>query len=187
MYHSNKKINQLHKLYYLALMTIMACLMPYVNVSAAENNEYKITSPISAVIKKLHVTPGKIVHKGDLLIEFDDTLIISNLSEAKENIALAILSRDEAKKELGRAKELYERTVLSEHELQMAKISYAQTKMQYARAKNKLVHAQWELHHTKLFSSIEGQVGRIFAYPGQYVNNEFSAQTLLIINTGITK
>ena len=142
---------------------------------------YKITSPVSGVIKTVYVKPGQMVKKGDVLLEFDDSLIASNLSEVKAKIQLAKINKVEAKKEFARAEELYDRTVLSDQELQQANVLYSKALAQYATAKNELVHAQWDMDHTKLYAAFSGQVSQIFSYPGQYVNNKFTAQTLLII------
>lgn len=166
---------------YLSCMIVTLFLMLSINVIASDKVEYKITSPISGVVKHVYVTAGKIVKKGDLLLEFDNTLIASNLSEAQANVKLAKLNRAEAKKELDRAEELYERTVLSEHDLQLAKVLYAKAEAQSSSAENKLVHAQWDVKHSKLYAAFNGQVSQIFSYSGQYVNNQFSAETLLII------
>lgn len=158
-------------------------LMLATHVMASENSDYKITSPLSGVIKNVYVTSGKTIKKGDVLLEFDDTLINSNLFEAQSNLKLAKLNREEAKKEYERAEELYDRTVLSDHDLQQAKILFAKAEAQYASAKNQLVHAQWNIKHSKLYATFTGQVTRVFSYPGQYVNNQFAAQPLLLIKT----
>ena len=71
--------------------------------------------------------------------------------------------------------------MLSEHELQQAKVLYSKALAQYAAADNQLVHAQWDMKHSKLYADFSGQVGKVFSYPGQFVNNKLTAQTLLII------
>lgn len=144
---------------------------------------YEITSPITGLVKKVHVTSGQTVKKGELLLEFDSDLIMSNLLAAKAKLSFEQLNQVEAKKEFERAEELYDRTVLSEQELQQAQILYSKAKAQYATAKNKLVHVQWHLDHTKLYATFSGKVEQVFSYPGQFVNNKLSAQTLLIIQS----
>ncbi|MCU7800393.1 MAG: biotin/lipoyl-binding protein [gamma proteobacterium symbiont of Lucinoma myriamae] len=156
-------------------------LMLSTNILASENSDYEITSPLSGVIKNVYVVSGKMIKKGDVLLEFDDTLINSHLSETQSNIKLAKVNREEAKKEYERAEELYERTVLSDHDLQQAKILLVKADAQYASAKNKLVHAKWDAGHSKLYATFTGKVTRVFSYPGQYVNNQFTAQPLLLI------
>lgn len=142
---------------------------------------HAITSPISGVIDAVLVQEGQMVNKGDLLLQFEISLIESNLAEAKALMALAKINLSEAEKELERAEELYDRTVLSEHDLQKAKIARSQAVAKYASSNNKLIHAQWELKHSKLHAPFKGKVSRVFSYPGQYVNNEMSAQQLMLI------
>ena len=157
-------------------------LLSGINVSAEESlSGYQITSPVSGVIKKVYVQKGKTVNQGELLLEFDNTLINSNLAEAQAQLKLAKINLSEAKKELDRSNELYDRTVLSEHDLQLAKISYSKASAQHTAAKNKLTHAQWDKKHSKLYAPFNGRIIKVLSYQGQYVNNKLSAQTLLII------
>ena len=175
-------LTHVHRFLFFAAFLLSGLLFTTSSVLAQEEQSgYEITSPVSGVIKKVHVKPGQTVKKGDLLLEYDDSLIVSNLSEAQANIKLARLNRAEAKKEFSRAEELYDRTVLSEHELQQAKVLYSKALAQYAAADNQLVHAQWDMKHSKLYADFSGQVGKVFSYPGQFVNNKLTAQTLLII------
>jgi len=163
-------------------LLIFFLYMMSLNVSASEpDSGYEITSPISGVIQAVHVQAGKLVKKGDLLLEFDNSLINSNLSEAQALMNLAKINLSEAKKEHERAEELYDRTVLSEHDLQKAKIQYSQAGAKYASSKNKLIHAQWEVTHSKLYAPFPGKVIKVFSFPGQYVNNQLTAQKLMII------
>jgi len=172
---SNKHKVSIVFIYFLSLVLSLS-------VSAQDSpSGYKISSPVSGVIKMIYVKPGQVVKKGDLLLEYDDSLIAGNLSEAQAKIKLAILNQAEAKKNYERAVELYDRTVLSEQELQQEKIAFTKASAQYAAAKNQLIHARWNMSHIKLYATINGQVSEVFSYPGQYVNNNFSAQTLLII------
>ena len=163
-------------------LLLFILLLGGTSISAEESvSGYQITSPVSGVIKKVYVQNGKKVNQGELLLEFDNTLINSNLAEAQAQLKLAKINLSEAKKELERANELYDRTVLSEHDLQLAKISYSKASAQYSSSENQLVHAQWDKGHSKLYSPFNGRVVKLLSYQGQYVNNKLSAQTLLII------
>ncbi|MFK5893957.1 MAG: biotin/lipoyl-binding protein [Pseudomonadota bacterium] len=166
----------------MTFLFLLICLLGTNNVLAQETvSGYHISSPVSGVIKKVYVKTGKTVKQGELLLEYDNTLIDSNLAEAKAQINLAKINLSEAKKELERADELYERTVLSEHDLQLAKVLYSKAAAQFAGANNQLVHARWERTHSKLYAPFNGLVIKVFSYQGQYVNNKLTAQTLLIL------
>ena len=163
---------------------VMIVFWGITNASAQEKKSgFQITSPVSGVVKQVYAQVDKTIKQGDLLLEFDDSLIVSNLAEAKASMKLAKLNRAEAKKELERAEELYDRTVLSEHELQQAKVLYSKASAQYASADNQLIHAQWEKTHSKLYAPFHGRIIQVFSYPGQYVNNKLTAQTLMIMVT----
>ncbi|MCW8930732.1 MAG: biotin/lipoyl-binding protein [Gammaproteobacteria bacterium] len=165
------------------VLFLYGCFLGASNTLAqdANFNGLKITSPITGIISKVFVEKDQSVKKGDLLLEYDASLIVSNLNEAKAKIKLATLNRAEAKKEFERAEELFDRTVLSEQELQQAKILYSKASTQYAIAKNNLIHAQWNLDHSKLYATFSGKVIQVLVYPGQYINNKLTTQTLFII------
>lgn len=173
---SNKYIN------YLCCFTFVFLIF-FASSSWAQDGPsgYQITSPITGLIKQVYVSSGQSVKKGDLLLDYQDDLILSDLSEAQSRIKMEKLNQSEAKKEFARAEELYDRTVLSEQELQQAEISYRKALAQYAAAKNQLVHAQWNLDQSKLYATFSGTVSQVYVYPGQFVNNKLTAQTLLII------
>ncbi len=147
-----------------------------------QSNLFPISSAISSgVIKKIHVTEGQTVNKGDLLFEFDDRLINSNLEEAQANVRMASLKTSEAKKEVERSIELYERTVLSDYDLQQSKVKYREAQAELAQAKNRLVHVQWDKDYSKVYAPFKAQVKTLKCYSGCYVNNNFSTQTILIL------
>ena len=181
---SNNLLSDNFLIFVQSVTLVMIVLWGITNASAQEKaSGFKITSPVSGVVKQVYAQVGKTIKQGDLLLEFDDSLIVSNLAEAKASMKLAKLNRAEAKKELERAEELYDRTVLSEHELQQAKVLYSKASAQYASADNQLIHAQWDKTHSKLYAPFHGRIIQVFSYPGQYVNNELTAQTLMIMAT----
>jgi len=176
----NKYQASIHSYLYLLILSLPIILLSR-SVSADESLTYNITSPISAIVQKIHVKKGQSVKKGDLLLEFDDSLIAGDLAEAKANMSLAKIKLAEAKKEQNRAEELYDITVLSEHERQQAKVLYQAAIAHYAQSKNQHLHAQWEMQHSKLYAGFAGQISQILTYPGQYINNQLTAQVLLMI------
>ncbi len=168
-------------LYTLVLLFLLPIILFSTTISAGEPSDYNITSPISGIVQKIYIKKGQSVKKGDLLLEFDDSLIESDLAEAKANMNLASIKLAEAKKEQSRAEELYDITVLSEHERQQAKVLYQAAIAHYAQSKNQHLHAQWEMQHSKLYAGFAGQITQVLTYPGQYINNQLTAQVLLII------
>lgn len=171
--------NQFFYGFFFLLLVVFPALS---EVSAQEGQpQYQITSPVSGVVKKIYVKAGQIVQQDELLLEFDSTLIDSDIKEAKAQKTLASVSLKEAKKELERSKELYERTVLSDHELQKADISYNESLVKYATANNQLTHAQWIKDYTSIRAPFKGQIVRVLSYQGQYINNKLQVQVLFLV------
>lgn len=165
-------------------MAIFLLMLVAINSAYAENKslEFKITSAVSGIIKKVYVEIGQIIKKGDLLLQFDETLINSNLLEAKSMLQLAQINLAESKKEFQRSEELYERTVLSDHDLQNAKVLYYKAIAQHSSAKNSMIHRQWEKQEHKLYAPFSARISDIFCYKGQYINNKLTSQTLFLIH-----
>ncbi len=170
--------NYFYKLILLLLLTFSAGIV----YSETQTNLFPISSAISSgVIKTIHVTEGQTVKKGDLLFEFDDRLINSNLEEAQANVRMASLKASEAKKEVERSVELYERTLLSDYDLQQSRVKYREAQAELAQAKNKLVHVQWDKDYSKVYAPFNARVKTLKCYTGCYVNNNFSTQTILFL------
>lgn len=173
---------KLLKRFCLVSIYITTLFLLYANVYAQDYQDgYKITSPITGVINKVHVKNNQSVKKGDVLLSFDSSLIESSLSEVQARLKWSQMNLTEAKNEYERAEELYDRTVLSDHDLQKAKIAYFEAKAQFSRVKNQLIHAQWDKKHSQLIAPFSGKVIKVMSYEGHYVNNEMAAQTLLIM------
>lgn len=167
----------------LNFLLLLTLLLSWTAIAWADGSQsaFNITSPVSGIVKKVYVTSGQTIKKGDLLLTFDSSLILSDLNEVQAKTKLTKLNQAEAKKEFERAEELYDRTVLSEQELQQSKILYSKAVAQYAKVKNQLVHVKWLQQHSKLYATFDGKVVQVLSYSGQYVNNKLSAQTLMII------
>lgn len=165
----------------------LCCLFLLINLIVcdihAENSESEIniTSAISGIVKTIHVKINQTIKQGELLLEFDETLINSNLLEANAMIKLTQINLLEAKKELERSKELFERTVLSEHDLQVSKVNYFKALSLHSEAENKLKHSLWDKKHHKLYAPYTATINKILTYTGQYINNKYAVQPIFVI------
>ena len=147
--------------------------------SETQADLFLISSAISSgVIKTIHVTEGQTVKKGELLFEFDDRLINSNLEEAQANVRMASLKASEAKKEVERSIELYERTLLSDYDLQQSRVKYREAQAELAQAKNKLVHVQWDKDYSKVYAPFNARIKTLKCYSGCYVTVSYTHLTL---------
>ena len=111
--------------------TALAALLIWLPIStwAAEydavldwNRKAKLSTPVSGVVAKVNVQPGDRVNQDDVLLQLDNGVMKANLEKAKADVEFYERSFKEAQRELDRNQELYDRTLIAEHDLEMAKI-----------------------------------------------------------------
>ena len=81
---------------------------------------------VSGVVAEVPVRAGQSVNKGALLVTLDDRGFRARVQGAQAAVTRTGVRFEEAKREQERAIELYDRTVLSEHERQLAEIALAE-------------------------------------------------------------
>jgi multidrug efflux system membrane fusion protein len=70
---------------------------------------------VDGMITKVNVMVGQQVSRGSLMIELDQREVQARLAWAESRVAVTKLEQDEARRELDRSLELYDRTLLSNH------------------------------------------------------------------------
>jgi RND family efflux transporter MFP subunit len=123
---------------------------------------------ITSIVKKVNITEGQIVKKGDLLFTLDDRTDKANFDRAQ---ALA----NDAQRQLARAKELVAKNFISKAGLDTAEANATST-LAAARA------AEVQLSYTYLRSPIDGRAGIINVFPGSLVQ----ASNLVVSSTSST-
>ena len=168
----------------------MFCLLlGLTSLAAAQEYQAQVTwsrsvdlaLPLSGVVSRVDVAVGQHVSKGDSMVSLDQRRLKVNLDRAQALLEASRQSRDEAQRELDRALELYDRTVLSDHDKQMAQLGAAKANAQWLNAKAELANARIDLELSRLDAPFDGLVTRVFTFPGQVVSNRFQVQPMLTL------
>lgn len=141
----------------------------------------ELSTPVSGVIKSVLVDTGDRVKAGDILLQLDDRHYVAARDKASAELKDANEKRKEAKRELDRAQELYDRTVLSEHDLQTAKNAKVEADAAYATAKAALVNAELKLEYSRIRAPFDAYIIERHAEVGQTVVSQLKPETLLIV------
>lgn len=139
----------------------------------------EIGTLVSGQVAEVVVQPGQQVKKGDLLVRMDERELKAAEAAAKAGYSKAKALFDEAKREEERSKELYDRTLLSDHELQVAQIDRTKAESLMEESKARLTQASIRLERTMLKSPFDALVVRQAVYSGQMVNNEQQIQPMV--------
>jgi len=145
----------------------------------AKETTFILTTASTGVVEKINVKTGQSVKKGQLLLQLDQRVYKAKLDEAIVVLKSTKLEFEEAQKELERAEELYERTVLSDHELNSAKVEFAKAESYLAKSKRQEIEAQYNFDHSQLLAPVSGKIQSIMAFPGMFVNNQLKDTPLI--------
>jgi len=140
-----------------------------------------LSTPSTGVVTQVAVQPGQRVAEGDLLLALDPRPGAAALKRAKAVLEEARQNNEEAKRELERTQELFDRTLLSIHDLQVAQIEAVGAAARLGQAEAELVEARLQQEYSRLRSPYDAWVVALPAQTGQTVVNRCQAQALAVL------
>ena len=141
----------------------------------------ELATATSGVVVQVRVNAGDMVKSGQLLLQLDQRVLKARLEQAQAELRYQAMYREEAAKELARADELYERALLADHDLDVAKIADAQAAASYQGAVAAEQMARQELAYSELRAPFDARVLARHVHPGQTVVHRFEAPTMLVL------
>jgi multidrug efflux system membrane fusion protein len=140
-----------------------------------------LSTPQSGVVTRVAVEPGQRVARGDLLVELDPRVPTARLKRAEAVLTQARQDHEEARRELERTQELFDRTLLSVHDLQLAQVAAAGAAARLGQAEAEQVQARVALERSRLAAPYDAVVVAVPVNVGQTVINRFQAQPLVVL------
>ncbi|HEY0284899.1 MAG TPA: efflux RND transporter periplasmic adaptor subunit [Vicinamibacterales bacterium] len=161
----------------------------------------QVGTQVSGTIEELNADFNSLVRKGQVLARLDPSLIQSQIEQARANLIRAEadlerlrVSLENARTKLVRAKELTEKKLIAQIELEAAEVAVrsaeAQLRSQEAgvtQSQASLRQNQVNLAHTVIESPIDGLVISRNVDVGQTVAASMSAPTLFVLAADLTK
>lgn len=141
----------------------------------------ELGTPVQGVISAVKAQAGQRVKAGAVLVQLDDRGFRADVTRASTRLQSLEAERAEARRERDRAEELYDRTVLSDHELQVALNNAKQAEADYAAARAALVEARMTLEYSAVRAPFDALVISVSAEQGQTVINELQPVTLVTV------
>lgn len=145
------------------------------------SNRVALSTVASGMVARVNVSPGDRVERGALLLELDQRLIQSRLAAAESRREAASQLNSEARRELDRALELYDRTLLSDHERKLAEIDAAKADADYRDAEAWLAEVRLQQEYSRLTAPFGGVVTAVHVQPGQAVVNRQQPMPLVTL------
>lgn len=141
----------------------------------------ELALPVSGVVARVEANAGQRVAQGRLLLALDETPFLGSVNEAQAQLARRKIEHDEATRDAKQAQELYERTVLSNVEIENARMKLARAEAGYNEAKAILDRARYRQKVSALRASFDLVVLSRHVEPGQAVSAELKPPVLLVV------
>lgn len=145
------------------------------------SRQTEMATAVSGVVAAVPVNAGDVVKRGQLLMQLDQRVLRARVDQAQAAVHFQHLQQQEADKELERAEELYERTLLADHELDLARIDAARARASYQAALAKEQLARQELAQSELRAPFDARVLARHIQPGQTVVTHLAAPAMLVL------
>ena len=140
-----------------------------------------LSTTVTGVVDKVLVSPGQRLKAGTVLLSLDAREFKAARDQAAAKLLAAKTTYDEAKRETVRSQELFERTMISEHELQIEKNNEAQAKAQYLNAKAYLQQTDIALERSRILAPYDCLVLGVPVQPGQTILSNLQAEPLAVV------
>ena len=141
----------------------------------------ELSPRVSGVVETVEARVGDRVKKGQVLLALDGRIYQARLDESQAALKRQREDTVDAKRDLGRMQELYDRTVISISELEQAKLRYAKAAAQANEASARVGLERKNADDTVLRAPFDAVVVDRRVEPGQNLVVQLQAQPVLVL------
>jgi multidrug efflux system membrane fusion protein len=153
-------------------------------VGAVPNRDVKVSSFVPGRIADLGVAEGDKVAAGQILAKIDDRPYRDQLAQAEASQSLAQANLDNAKLNLTRNQELFQRGISARKELEDARTELSVAEANLKQATATVALSQLQLSRTEIRSPIGGTVVKRFASMGEQVDGTAANPVVEVASLG---
>ena len=143
--------------------------------------EVQVGSRVSGILQTLNVSIGDRVQAGQVLARLDPTEFQARLDQANAALEMAEVEERFAQIDLNRARELRERTVIPQTELDAAERGSQVAAANLSQARANARTAQIQLDYTVIRAPVSGVVASVSTQVGETVAASFASPTFVTI------
>ncbi|VAW91497.1 hypothetical protein MNBD_GAMMA22-2750 [hydrothermal vent metagenome] len=179
----NMKCKRFSKLLLLLVMSINVGLLQAKEIQTKLTwfNITTLSFRVNGNVNELYVQPGDYIKKNQKIINLDQREYLENVTLTKSLFKSRKSELDEARRELERATELFDRTVLSEHELQTVKNNFISSETRFVTANTNKLNAKRELEFSNIVSPFDAVVVDVKVKKSETIVSTFKAMPAVII------
>jgi RND family efflux transporter MFP subunit len=141
----------------------------------------ELSTSVNGIVQKVFARPGETAAKDEVLIQLNPDAFKADLKYASAKLKNTHEQRKEAKRELDRQLDMYDRAMLSEHDLQLAKNNFTTAQAQYIQAQSALTKAKLNLQHSAIRAPFNAIVINVAAVKGLVVASTVTPPILVVV------
>jgi RND family efflux transporter MFP subunit len=143
--------------------------------------QVRVGSQVSGIVRKLNVTVGSHIQKGDIIAEIDPRPLEARVEQARTQVAMDEVSVGKAERDLKRGQQLFAEGVLQAQLKEDLEWQMKSAQAKLAKSKSDLAAAEIDLSYAVIHAPISGTVASVSTQEGETVAASFAAPTFVTI------
>jgi RND family efflux transporter MFP subunit len=143
--------------------------------------EVRVGSQVSGIVRKLNVTVGSHIQKGDIIAEIDPRPLQARVQQARTQAAMDEVGVGKAERDLKRGQQLFAEGVLPAQQKEDLEWQQKSAQAKLEKSKSDLAAAEIDLSYAVIRAPISGTVASVSTQEGETVAASFAAPTFVTI------
>jgi len=143
--------------------------------------EVRVGSQVSGIVRKLNVTVGSHIQKGDVIAEIDPRPLQARVEQARTQAAMDEVGAGKAERDLKRGQQLFTEGVLPAQQREDLEWQLKSAQAKLEKSKSDLAAAEIDLSYAVIRAPISGTVASVSTQEGETVAASFAAPTFVTI------
>jgi macrolide-specific efflux system membrane fusion protein len=143
--------------------------------------QVRVGSQVSGVVKKLNVTVGSRIRRGEVIAEIDPSSLAAKVAQAKAQVAVDEVARAKAQRDLERLQRLAEQNLVPQQQMEDLAWQVKGATARLTKSNSDLAAAQVDLSYTVVRAPISGTVASVSTQQGETVAASLNAPTFVTI------
>jgi len=143
--------------------------------------EVRVGSQVSGIVRKLNVTVGSHIQKGDIIAEIDPRPLQARVEQARTQAAMDEVGVGKSLRDLNRGQQLFAEGVLPAQQKEDLEWQLKSAQAKLEKSKSDLAAAEIDLSYAVIRAPISGTVASVSTQEGETVAASFAAPTFVTI------
>jgi RND family efflux transporter MFP subunit len=143
--------------------------------------EVRVGSEVSGIVRKLNVTVGSHIQKGDIIAEIDPRPLQARVEQARTQAVMDQVGAGKAERDLQRGQQLFAEGVLPAQQKEDLEWQLKSAQAKLEKSKSDLAATEIDLSYAVIRAPITGTVASVSTQEGETVAASFAAPTFVTI------